>query len=166
MPLVEWGEPLTGFWTYEERKPKDSEVEHEEKVETTHTIVQRKPLTVAEMEMVVSEFVARMKDEYPEHDVKYVAIEKKSPLKMRVQLEENSPIPVATILEIIATVVIAAVIVKFGWEVWQIIESVAEAIKSFGGDPAGYASKNPVKAGLIIGVPVVGAVAVKEIFFD
>ncbi len=81
MSIVEWGEPLTGFWSFKERKSKGEEVKHGEKVEVSHDIVQKRPLTRAEFEEVVSEFVDRMGDEHPEHDVKYVAIEGGSSLK-------------------------------------------------------------------------------------
>ena len=91
--IVTWGKPLTGYWTYREDVPKEHEARHGDSIEAVNEIVQKRPLTVPEMEMVVSDFVERMKEKHPEHDVRYVAIEKGSPLKMRVHLVEHYPRP-------------------------------------------------------------------------
>jgi len=164
--IVTWGKPLTGYWTYREDVPKEHEARHGDSIEAVNEIVQKRPLTVSEMEMVVSDFVKKMKEEHPEHDVKYVAIEKGSPLKMRVHLVEHSPIPVGTILEIIAVVVAGIIAAKFAKEVWSIIDKSAREIEAFVDNPLGYATANPGKTALILGAPIAGAVVVNEVISD
>jgi len=164
--IVTWGKPLTGFWTYREDVPKEREARHGDSIEAVNEIVQKRPLTVPEMEMVVSDFVEKMKEKHPEHDVRYVAIEKGSPLKMRVHLVEHSPVPVGTILEIIAVVVAGIIATKFATEVWSIIDKTGREIKQFLSNPIGYATANPGRTALMVGAPIAGALVVDKIFFE
>jgi hypothetical protein len=107
--IASWG--TKAFEISRTAVPREADLPHGTTFEVVNEVMFSRPVTKAEAQAAIADFVYRFKAEHPELDVSYVAVEASSQSgRIVVQGTVHSPIDVGTIIAIVVAVLLVAFI--------------------------------------------------------